>query len=336
MSIPLRQIKPKSARTKRALEKREAQVHENPKTTLFLRGTSCSQVAQLALADLKALKEPFVIKFNKKNDIHPFENADSLEFFSEKNDASLMVFGHHSKKRPHSLTFLRFFQWKVLDMLELHIDPESFRQLNQFKNKKAAVGLRPMLSFSGTPFESPVPNAYTQAKSYFSDFFRGQEAQSVDVEGLQYMINFSAEEEVDGQPKPAIHMRVYLIKTKKSGQKLPRVEIEEMGPRMDFRVGRVQAADENVMKQALKQPKQLQPKTKKNIETDIMGDKVGRVHVGKQDLGQLQTRKMKGLKRSRGDLEEQAEEDGTMVDDDEISVDEMDEDMEPSPKRERV
>lgn len=30
-----------------------------------------------------------------------------------------------------------------------------------------------------------------------------------------------------------------------------------------------------------------------------MGDKVGRIHLGKQDLGQLQTRKMKGLKRSR-------------------------------------
>jgi len=43
-----------------------------------------------------------------------------------------------------------------------------------------------------------------------------------------------------------------------------------------------------------------QAKTKKNIETDIMGDKVGRIHMGKQDLGELQTRKMKGLKRSRG------------------------------------
>lgn len=338
MSVPLRQIKPKSARTKRALEKREAQVHENPKTTLFLRGTSCSQVAQWALADLKALKEPFAIKFNKKNDIHPFENADSLEFFSEKNDASLMVFGHHSKKRPNSLTFMRFFQWKVLDMLELSIDPETFRQLSQFKNKKAAVGLRPMISFSGTPFESPVPNAYTQAKSYFTDFFRGQEAQSVDVEGLQFMINFSAKDEVEGQPKPAIHMRVYLIKTKKSGQKLPRVEVEEMGPRIDFRVGRVKEADESVMKEALKKPKQLEPKTKKNIETDIMGDKVGRVHVGKQDLNQLQTRKMKGLKRSKDEFEEESAEDDTMIDEVEESGDEMDEDLVPDthPKRARV
>lgn len=62
-----------------------------------------------------------------------------------------------------------------------------------------------------------------------------------------------------------------------------------------------------------------QPKQKKNIETDIVGDKVGRIHLGKQDLGQLQTRKMRGLKRSR-DVDEEEQDDLTMVgvdDDDE-------------------
>lgn len=43
----------------------------------------------------------------------------------------------------------------------------------------------------------------------------------------------------------------------------------------------------------------MQAKTKKNVETDTIGDKVGRIHMGRQDLSQLQTRKMKGLKRSR-------------------------------------
>ena len=44
-----------------------------------------------------------------------------------------------------------------------------------------------------------------------------------------------------------------------------------------------------------------QARSKKNIETDIIGDKVGRIHLGKQDLNDMQTRKMKGLKRSRDD-----------------------------------
>ena len=58
-----------------------------------------------------------------------------------------------------------------------------------------------------------------------------------------------------------------------------------------------------------------QPKTKKNIETDIVGDKMGRIHVGKQDLGKLQARKMKGLKRGRSTEAEQ-DEDITMMDGD--------------------
>ena len=40
-------------------------------------------------------------------------------------------------------------------------------------------------------------------------------------------------------------------------------------------------------------------KKSKNLDIDTMGDKVGRIHVGTQDLGKLQSRKMKGLKGSR-------------------------------------
>ena len=76
-----------------------------------------------------------------------------------------------------------------------------------------------------------------------------------------------------------------------------------MGPRMAFRVGRLQQADESMMKEALKKPKQLESKTKKNIETDPIGDKIGKVHVGRQDLSLLQTRKMKGLKRGRDEMD---------------------------------
>ena len=193
-------------------------------------------------------------------------------------------------------------------MLELYLDPESFRTLNQFKNKKCAVGLKPLLLFSGTPFESPVANEYTLAKSVFMDFFKGEPADKVDVEGLQYIVSISAKDVVDGGEKPRIHLRVYLIKTKRSGQKLPRVEVEEMGPRMDFRVGRVKEADESMMKEALRKAKTSAERPKKNISTDVVGDKVGRIHLGKQDLKELQTRKMKGLKRSR-DVQDSEDED---------------------------
>lgn len=296
----LRQLKPRNARSKRALDKKAPKAIENPKTALFLRGTSCSQIAQDALADLYSLRRPLAQKFTKKNEIHPFEDASSLEFFSNKNDASILVFGSTSKKRPHALTFVRTFDYRVLDMLELYLDGETFKTLAQFKNRKCAIGLKPLLCFSGTPFESPVSNEYTMAKSIFMDFFKGEPADKIDVEGLQYMVFISARDEVDGEEaRPKIHLRVFLIKTKKSGCKLPRVELEEIGPRMDFRVGRMREPDESMMKEALKKAKGSAERPKKNVTTDVIGDKIGRVHLGKQDLKDLQTRKMKGLKRGR-------------------------------------
>ncbi|KAK4507448.1 hypothetical protein PRZ48_001183 [Zasmidium cellare] len=315
--LPIREIKPKNARTKRYLDNKAPQNVENPRTTLFLRYTSASELIQLVLRDIHSLKKPDCIKFDKKNTIHPFEDASSLEFFSDKNDASLMVYASHSKKRPQALTLLRFFDFKVLDMIELLVDAETFRSLSQFKNAKTAVGLKPLLAFSGSAFESPTANAYTLAKSIFLDLFKGPDVNNVDVEGLQYMIHFSVDEEENESVKPVIHMRCYLIKTKKSGGTLPKVDVEEMGPRIDFRVGRVKEADPEMWKEAMRRPKNLEPKTKKNVETDPIGDKIGRIHMGKQDLGQLQTRKMKGLKRSRDvvddnfdDATEGASEDG--------------------------
>ncbi|KAH8174040.1 brix domain-containing protein [Sarocladium implicatum] len=313
----LRQIKPRNARSKRALEKREPKAIENPKTCLFLRGTTCSQLVQDALAELYALRVPLAKKFTKKNPVHPFDDASSLEFFSEKNDASLLCFGSSQKKRPHTLTLVRTFGHKVLDMLELGLDAEAFRTMAQFKTKKFAIGLRPMVLFAGSAFESPVSNEYTLAKSMFLDFFKGDPSDKIDVEGLQYIVSISADEEsADTDVKPAIHLRVYLISTKRSGQKLPRVEVEEIGPRMDFRVGRVREADESVLKEAMKKAKGLEEKTKKNVTTDAMGDKLGRVHLGRQDLSDLQTRKMKGLKRSRMDVEDAGAEEEDVIEDD--------------------
>ena len=140
----------------------------------------------------------------------------------------------------------------MLDMLELHIVQETARTLQQFKGEKCKVGVKPLLSFSGAQFESPVSNQYTLAKSMFVDFFRGAETQAIDVEGLQLLISFFAGEGgEDGQPAK-IQMRCWRIVTKKSGQRVPRVEVEEMGPRIDFRVGRTRDADEGVRKEATK------------------------------------------------------------------------------------
>lgn len=128
---------------------------------------------------------------------------------------------------------MRTFGYKNLDMLELYLDPDSYRRLSQFRGKKPAVGLRPMLVFAGTAFESTVASEYTMAKSMLTDFFAGERnAEKIDVEGLQYVVAVTAEEGSAGGlgdgSKPAIHLRVYLIRTKRSGQRLPRVEVSRL------------------------------------------------------------------------------------------------------------
>lgn len=42
-----------------------------------------------------------------------------------------------------------------------------------------------------------------------------------------------------------------------------------------------------------------QPTKKKNVSYDAFGSKLGRVHMQHQDFTKLQTRKLKGLKRTR-------------------------------------
>lgn len=78
-----------------------------------------------------ALKRPNVISFSKKNTVRPFEDASSLEFWSQKNDATYFVVGQSTKKRPNGLTLARTFDGKVLDMCELGVD--SFVSMDHFK-----------------------------------------------------------------------------------------------------------------------------------------------------------------------------------------------------------
>ncbi len=219
-----------------------------------------------------------------------------------------MVFGSSSKKRPSTLTIARTFDYKILDMLELKLDTTSFRTLAQFKTKKPTVGARPLMSFVGTAFESPVENEWTMARSMLIDMFKGEVTDKIDVEGLGYMIVVSADEPLAGgsaagdddfASKPVLHIRSYSIQTKRSGQKLPRVELEEIGPRFDFRIGRVREPNPSTQRLAMKKARTGEERTKKNISRDAMGDKLGRIHTGRQDITQLQTRKMKGLKRGR-------------------------------------
>lgn len=291
-----------------------------------MHGTRCPAALDTVLKTFHSLTKPNSVLFHKKNEnIHPFESVESIEFLAGKNDCGLVVFGSSNKKRPNCVTLIRVFDSKVLDMCELQLLPDTARDgesvpaVNNLQ-MHIGVGLRPMLLFSGSPWEDPTSTAHVMLKSLFIDMFKGEETDKIDVEGLQYVLMIAADEPVE-RLSPVIHLRWYKLRTKRSGHKLPRVELDEIGPKFDFKVGRLRDAPKDLAKQAMKQGKRPNEdiKPKKNINMDSMGDKIGRVHLGKQDLGGLETRKMKGLKRRAG---VDSDEDEEMMDIDEISDDE--------------
>jgi ribosome production factor 2 len=172
---------------------------------------------------------------------------------------------------------------------------------------------------------------YGTLKSLMLDLFQGEEVASIDVAGLQYVLMVAAGESSSASTdlnepanKPVLHLRWYRIRTMRSNNvKIPRVDLDPIGPSFDFRVGRHRQADEGVMREALKHGRRPnEARTKKNIVTDLVGDKIGRVHLGKQDLSTLQTRKMKGLKRGREQLEGEEVMNGDESDVDVVSQDE--------------
>ncbi|KAI9020653.1 Brix domain-containing protein [Phycomyces nitens] len=283
----LRTVKPKNARSKRFLKNRESKVVENPKTTLLVRGSTTSQTINDALKDLSALKRPHSVYFGKKNEIKPFEDEEKIQFFSNKNDAALMVIGTHLKKRPHNLTFVRMFDHQILEMFELGI--EKAVSMNDIKHPKCAVGMKPLMVFSGEQFDSDI--VFKNIKNYFLDFFNGEETEAVNLNGLEYVISLTA------TPDNKIFFRTHTIQMKKSGTKTPRVELVEMGPMYDFCLRRTSPPKPDLWAAAVKVPKEIKHKKVKNVNVDEMGDKYGRIHVGNQDIAKLQTRKMKGLKK---------------------------------------
>lgn len=262
------------------------------------------------------------------------------------------------------------------------------------------LGARPLFHFSGPHFSPDLAAADSDAshvgalsmcnqgvhasfqhlKSFFLDFYRGEEAppgsgpgavpgasgnQVALRDGLQHVVCITEAPEADDEADAAagegtskdladlyaagaaktregpanldptasgrkVYMRVYaVLQTGKAAGGGAKVELKEVGPSLDLVLRRRQPADAQRLAAALKRPKTAAEKNtqgkskRKNVETDDMGDMVGRVHMQKQDLTKLQTRKMKGLKvgRGEGDEEDDEDEEGDFDEEDGSEVD---------------
>lgn len=73
------------------------------KRVLVVKGKHTSQVINEVLHDFALMSKPNNRILSKKNELLPFEDANSIEFLNQKNECCLFVLGSHSKKRPNNL-----------------------------------------------------------------------------------------------------------------------------------------------------------------------------------------------------------------------------------------
>jgi len=106
-----------------------------------------------------------------------------------------------------------------------------------------------------------------------------------------------------------IYIRSYRIILQKSGTRLPKVELEEVGPSLDLTLDRYRFASDTLWKQATLTPKQLKSKKLKNVSKDVFGSTVGQLHVEHQELGQFTAgKRVKALRKRPIESEEKKDE----------------------------
>lgn len=293
----VRRAKTNSGR--RAMMQRNAKVLENPKTLLVLKGHATSQVTNDLLGDLHVLKKPYARKLGRKNDVLPFEAGGEthLENLARLNDASLFALGNHTKKRPDNLVLGRTFGFRILDMVEFGV--KNYRPMSDFKCAlPSAPGSMPCILFNGDDYHTSETTEKVQ--SLLLDVFRGpHDVEKLALAGVDRAITFTMGAPRSGQP--TISFRQYAVILKKAGDShLPKVDLEEVGPSFDLTVRRSQFAPEAMRKEAMRVAKD--PRVhgkKKSISRNEMGDKLGQIHLGKQDLSGIVLARMKGLGRKR-------------------------------------
>lgn len=285
-------VKPRSKRAKRIMEKREPKLVEEVKTALLLHGNKTSQITKDVLTDIHKLKFREALKLSRKNDdMRPFEPGGEthLEHLARKADCGMFVLDSHSKKRPHNLILGRFFDYRLYDLLELGVD--KYRGIREFAAAAASVqaGNKPCFAFVGEQFESDLD--FRQAKSMLLDLFRGRLVENINLKGVDHVIFVAA---LDRK----LLFRPYAIRFKKSGTKIPKVELAEMGPQLDLALRRTRPAGTELEREAMKRAATAKKK-EKNVSRDNLEGKVGRMYVPRQEVDTMPLRKMKGLKRER-------------------------------------
>jgi ribosome production factor 2 len=294
----LQKVTAKTARGKRVLQSRLPQITEDVKSACFIRGTTTSPAVNSVLTDLYLLKKPEAVFCQRRNKVHPFDGSAAeglLEFLMQKNDTAMAVCATHSKKRPHNITIVRTFDGRILDMAELGV--RKYEAIEGSAKSGSLVGSKPCFVVVGEQFE--MDDRFKRVKSLLVDLYRGRVVETVDLIGLETCIVLTA------TGSDQVSLRVYRVSLKSSGTSTPSVHLSKLGPFIDFAIGRTRDPSPELWAASLRCPKEIVGGKKvKNVSRSKLGHKFGRVHVGKQEIETIQTRKTKALRPSKGKKEE--------------------------------
>ncbi|PKI35991.1 ribosome production factor 2 homolog [Punica granatum] len=287
---------PKKGKIKRALEKRAPKLVETGKKTLILQGTKTSGVLNSVLTEIYHLKKDSAVRYTRKNDnIRPFENGGvtSLEFFSQKTDCSIFVFGSHTKKRPNNLVIGRMYDYHIYDLVEVGV--ENFKSMESFSyDKKIApiIGSKPFIVFVGEGFENV--EELKHLKEVLLDLLRGEVVENLNLAGIDRAYVCTA------VSSNRVFFTHCALRLKKSGTVIPRMELVEVGPSMDLVIRRHSLPNDSLRKEAMKTSIDKPKKKEKNVSKDAIQGKIGKIYVPDQKMGDMNLpNEAKGVKRER-------------------------------------
>ncbi len=189
----------------------------------------------------------------------------------------------HSIPLSHTLLQGRMFDWHVFDMMELGVDEEGFQSLRSLSGPKKAFGAPPCMIFSGDAWDRV--SELGRLRNIILDVFGATDITMMSLRGIDHVIcltasgygsassssssssSSSAAEDDDGAAAaaasssstsaasaPTIYWRTYYVELKKSGSKVPRVELVAMGPNMDLTLRRSKAPAADLEKEAHRIP----------------------------------------------------------------------------------
>jgi len=187
------------------------------------------------------------------------------------------------------------FADSIFDAFEF--DVEGYRPRSEFPAvPSGALGSKPLVVVQGPAFEASDLNK--DVKNLLADLFCGPKAPQLCLQGIDHAIVLTAADSPDGSPL-IVCFRHYRLDYIKTDIDLPKVEMRELGPSFNLRLGRYKQPDAERAKLAVRVPKEVTGVKKKNVSTNVLGEKRGRVFIESQDFTKLHTPHHHGTKRRK-------------------------------------